>query len=58
MPRRWYVRTLQAYIFANEAVASEVIAKVWNRLHGTQLTAAQVEAIASEVNAKVYQFSF
>ena len=52
------MNTLEAFIFSNECVTAQAIANVWNRLHGTQVTAAQVEAIASELNRKVYSFSF
>jgi hemolysin activation/secretion protein len=52
------MNTLEAFIFSNECVAAQAIANVWNRLHGTSLTAAQVSEIAAELNRRLYSFSF
>ena len=50
--------TLHAFIFANESAGAEKLAEVWNQLHGTWLTAEQVEAIANEANEKMHTASF
>jgi hypothetical protein len=52
------MNTLEAFVFANETVSFEAIAKIWNRLHHTNLTAEKIKAISAEINLRAHKISF
>jgi hypothetical protein len=52
------MNTLEAFVFANETVSFEAIAKIWNRLHHTNLTAENIKAISAAINLRAHKISF
>jgi hypothetical protein len=52
------MNTLEAFVFANETASFEAIAKIWNKLHHTNLTAEKIKAISAEINLRAHKISF